>query len=177
MPSESNLLLSRVWCNLFRLSLFLSMIKGKELVMFVKANPEMSRTQLARSTGYVGVTKSGKTRVLVQAFYDALTEAQGLSIKNGHPGIGAGKSAQYATTVHKSGIVLVGKAYTAEFGAEPGDVFGIEIREDGIWLPLKERDLQLRKATVPAVSSVPEDEEEELEEEEEDSLLNVLAAA
>lgn len=151
------------------------MIKGKELVAFVKANPEMSRTQLARTAGYVGVSKAGKPRVLVQAFYDALTEAQGLSIKNGHPGVGAGKAAQYATTVHKSGIVLVGKAYTAEFGAEPGDVFGIEIREDGIWLQLKERDLQMRQMAVPAVSSVPVEEEEQ--EEDADTLLNVLAAA
>lgn len=164
--------MSRSRCNLFRLSLLLSMIKGKELVAFVQANPEMSRTQLARSAGYLGVSKTGKPRVLVQAFYDALTEAQGLSIKNGHPGIGAGKAAQYATTVHKSGIVLVGKAYTAEFGAEPGDVFGIEIREDGIWLQLKERDLQVRKMAAPAVSSVPAEEEEDP-----DTLLNVMAAA
>lgn len=141
------------WCGCF----LLHMLTGAELIALVKANPEMNRTQLAKTAGYVQTKEDGKKKVLVQKFYDALLEAQGLAIKNGHPGIGNGKTAQHLTTVHKSGILLVGKSYTKEFGAEPGDVFGIEVREDGIWLPLKERDLELRKeAAECAVTAAAE---------------------
>lgn len=125
------------------------MLTGSELTAFVKANPDLNRTQLARKAGYVSKTAEGKNKVLVQQFYDALLTAQGLPIRNGHPGIGNGKTAQHMTTVHKSGIILVGKAYTKQFGAEAGDVFGIEVREDGIWLPLKERDVEVRKQVAP----------------------------
>lgn len=125
------------------------MLTGSELIAFVKDNSDLNRTQLARKAGYVSQTADGKTKVLVQQFYDALLSAQGLPIRNGHPGIGNRKTAQHMTTVHKSGILLVGRAYTKEFGAEPGDVFGIEVREDGIWLPLKERDLGVRKQAAP----------------------------
>lgn len=142
------------------------MLQGSELIAFVKANPELNRTQLACKAGYVTQTPEGKKKVLVQQFYDAVLEAQGLPIKNGHPGIGSGKNAQYLTTVHKSGILLVGKSYTGEFGAEPGDVFGIEIREDGIWLALKERDVEVRKQAVPAECTIPAAEAEEEDEEE-----------
>lgn len=145
------------------------MLQGKDLIEFVKENPELNRTQLARKAGYVTTTPEGKKKVLVQQFYDAVLEAQGLPIKNGHPGIGSGKNAQYLTTVHKSGILLVGKSYTNEFGAEPGDVFGIEIREDGIWLPLKERDVEVRKQ-APAECAMPVVVQEE---EEEDELVAV----
>ncbi len=139
------------------------MLKEKALIAFVKDNPELNRTQLARKAGYVSAGKDGKVKVQVQAFYDALVEAQGLSIKNGHPGIGSGKNAQYMTTVHKSGILLVGKSYTSEFGAESGDVFGIEIREDGIWLPLKERDVEVRKQAECSLAAIEAEEEEDEE--------------
>lgn len=130
------------------------MLTGSDLIQFVKANPDFNRSQLARGAGYVATTESGKTKVLVQQFYDALLEAQGMPIKNGHPGITNGKAAKHMTTVHKSGILLIGKTYVAEFGAEPGDVFGIEVREDGIWMPLKERDVDLRKQNPVSECSV-----------------------
>lgn len=123
------------------------MLTGPDLIKLVKDNPELNRTQLAKAAGYVRLADDGKEQVLVQRFYDALLTAQGLPIKKGTPGAGVGKKAQHKTTVHKTGILLVGKVYTEEFGAEPGDVFGIEVREDGIWLPLQERDVELRQST------------------------------
>lgn len=134
------------------------MLVGAELIDFVKQNPEMNRSQLAKGAGYVRTTEDGKEQVLVQKFYDSLLTAQGMPIKKGKPGAGLGKRAQHETTVHKSGILLIGKVYTAEFGAEPGDTFGIEVRDDGIWLPLKERDVTVRRqvAAAEALEAVAE---------------------
>lgn len=120
------------------------MLTGSQLIQLVKSNPDLNRSQLAKKAGYVRTTDEGKEQILVQRFYDALLTAQGMPIKKGKTGAG-GKTAQYETSVHKSGILLVGKTYTAEAGFEPGDVFGIEVREDGIWLPLKERELVERR--------------------------------
>lgn len=120
------------------------MLTGPELIKLVKANPEANRSQLAKLAGYVSVSeKDGKERLLLMKFQDALLEAHGTTIKKGNPGAG-GKAARYETTVHASGVLLIGKTYTQEFSAEPGDTFGIEVREDGIWLPLLERDAEAR---------------------------------
>jgi hypothetical protein len=123
------------------------MLTGSQLIQLVKSNPDLNRSQLAKKAGYVRTTDEGKEQILVQRFYDALLTAQGMPIKKGKTGAG-GKTAQYETSVHKSGILLVGKTYTAEAGFEPGDVFGIEVRDDGIWLQLKERDVAARKDTT-----------------------------
>lgn len=113
------------------------MLKGDKLLQLIKSNPEMTKTELAREAGYVKTTDEGKEHVLLQQFYDACFEAHGTPIKSGRGT--AGKARGYETSVHQSGILLVGKSYLQEFGAEYGDIFGIEVREDGIWLPLKER--------------------------------------
>jgi hypothetical protein len=123
------------------------MLTGQQLLALVKANPDMTRTELAKEAGYVRTTDDGKEQVLLQQFYDACFEAHGTPIKSGR-GL-KGKSAQYETTVHQSGILLIGKTYTKEFGADFGDTFGIEVREDGIWLPLKERDPNPVKVAKP----------------------------
>ena len=134
------------------------MLTGAALIKLVKDNPELNRSQLARKAGYMTETKEGKSKPAIQLFYDALLEAQGLTIRNGHPGIGGGKVSQNLTTVHKSGILLVGKSYVKDFGGEPGDVFGIEVRDDGIWLPLKEREVELRKVVADAEEEEEDDE-------------------
>ena len=132
------------------------MLSGAELIQFVKSNPDLNRSQLAKGAGYIRVTEEGKEQVLVQKFYDSLLAAQGMPIKKGTPGgTSPGKKAKHETTVHKTGILLVGAVYTAEFGAEPGDTFGIEVRDDGIWLPLKERDVAVRQQKAPEVVSLP----------------------
>lgn len=110
------------------------MLKGKELIAFIKANPGLGKAELARGAGYVRITEDGKEQLLITAFYDASMAAHGTPIKSK----GMGKNPQYQTTVHASGILLVGKNYIKEFDAAPGDIFGIELRDDGIWLPLLE---------------------------------------
>jgi bifunctional DNA-binding transcriptional regulator/antitoxin component of YhaV-PrlF toxin-antitoxin module len=63
--------------------------------------------------------------------YQALLEAKGVAIKGGRR---PGKAAQFETTVHKTGVILIGKTYSQEFGVEPGDVLDIVISEDSIQL-------------------------------------------
>ena len=128
------------------------MLSGDLLLQLVKGNPDLSRTELAKKAGYVRVTEDGKEQVLLQQFYDACFTAHGTPIKSGR-GL-HGKPVAYQTTVHQSGILLIGNSYTKEFGADPGDVFGIEVREDGIWLPLKERDPQ-PKTKAAKLKAVP----------------------
>lgn len=107
------------------------MISGQDLIAFVKQHEGLSQTELARAAGYVRTTEAGKEQVLVKAFYDALLKAQGLKIVVGKA---PGKVAQYETTVHRSGIVLVGKTYTQKFGLEAGDSLKIVLEGDSIRL-------------------------------------------
>lgn len=111
------------------------MLSGPELLQFVKANPDMAKTELARQAGYVTTTakgqNAGKERLLEKAFYNALVAAQGVQLKTGRA---PGKTAQFETTVHRNGIVLLGKTYTEKFGVEPGAVLSIQIDDEGIHL-------------------------------------------
>ena len=143
------------------------MLEGKELIAFIKAHPELGKTELARAAGYTRTAEDGKEQILIAAFYDASMAAHGTPIKS--RGVSNGKRPQYQTTVHASGILLVGKNYTKEFDAKPGDVFGIEIKDDGIWLPLLEESPGVAAAT-PVARTAPVAPEPELEDEDEDDL-------
>jgi hypothetical protein len=68
------------------------MLKGAELIAFVKANDEMNQMELARGAGYVRVTKSGREQVLVKKFYNELLAAKGMPIAVGKT---PGKSALF----------------------------------------------------------------------------------
>lgn len=112
-------------------SVFIPMLTGQELVAFVKANGEMDQSELARETGYTRVAANGKERIMSKQLYQALLEAKGVAIKVGRR---PGKAAQFETTVHKTGVILIGKTYSQKFGVEPGDVLDIVISEDEIRL-------------------------------------------
>jgi ABC-type lipoprotein release transport system permease subunit len=107
------------------------MLVGKALIDYVRTNDHLNQTELAEGAGYVKTTSTGRTQVMVKQFYNALLAAQGLSIEVGKA---PGKTAQYETTVHKSGIILLGKTYSKKFGIEPGDVLDIILEEDSIRL-------------------------------------------
>lgn len=107
------------------------MLTGQELVKFVKGNPELNKSQLAKGAGYTRTDEEGKSVVLIQAFYDALLEAQGLSIKKGQL---RGRPAANQVSVQRNGIVVLGKRYTANFGVNPGDIFEIAMDDDAIRL-------------------------------------------
>jgi hypothetical protein len=107
------------------------MLTGQELLAFVKANGDMDQSELAREAGYMRVADSGKERIMAKQFCEALLEAKGVAIKVGRR---PGKTAQFETTVHKTGVILIGKTYSQKFGVEPGDVLDIVISENAIRL-------------------------------------------
>ncbi len=73
--------------------------------------------------------KDGSERLNFTAFYEALLEAKGVSLgEGGGKARGkAGRKLSYIATVQANGNLLVGKAYTALLGLEPGDDFEIKL--------------------------------------------------
>ena len=105
------------------------MLRGNELLSKVRALGDVSKSELVRSCGYVGGRKDGGERLNFTAFYEALLEAKGVSL-----GEGASKGTRkpgrkptYVATVQGNGNLLVGKAYTALLGLQPGDAFEIRL--------------------------------------------------
>lgn len=108
------------------------MLTGADLINFVKANPQLTQRQLAKAAGYTRTSaESGKEQILEKAFYQALLRANGMELQTGKP---TGKTARYETTVHRSGVVLVGKTYVNRFGLKPGDELVIALEDDSIRL-------------------------------------------
>ena len=83
---------------------------------------DASKSDLVRACGYVSTKKDGSERLNFTAFYEALLEAKGVSLGDGGGRGGkAGRKLSYVTKVQFNGNLLVGKAYTAMLGLEPGD--------------------------------------------------------
>ena len=105
------------------------MLRGNELLSKVRELGEVSKSELVRSCGYVSTKQDGGDRLNFTAFYEALLEAKGVNF-----GEGAGKAPRkpgrkltYVATVQGNGNLLVGKAYTALLGLQPGDEFEIRL--------------------------------------------------
>jgi hypothetical protein len=107
------------------------MLTGAALISFVKENEDMNQMELARGAGYVRTTKTGRDQVLVKKFYNELLAAKGMPIAIGKT---PGKSALYETSVHKSGVILLGKTYSEKFGLKPGDGLRIDVEDECIKL-------------------------------------------
>jgi hypothetical protein len=107
------------------------MLTGQELLDFVAEHEELNQNQLAQAAGYTRITKTDKKQVLVGRFNQALLKAKGVNVRVGRA---PGKTAQYTTTVHKSGVVLVGRIYSEKFGLEPGNELDIVLEDDCIKL-------------------------------------------
>lgn len=100
-------------------------LTGAELIKFVQANEGVGRISLAKKAGYTRVNKKGEEVADVGKFYNALFEAQGLQLASKR-GCRLSNTRSYETTVHASGILLIGKTYTKEAQLTPGDVFRIK---------------------------------------------------
>ena len=112
------------------------MLTGADLLAKVKELGDVSKSDLVRSCGYVSSKKDGAERLNFTAFYEALLEAKGVSLGDGG-GKGRGKggrSLSYVTKIQFNGNLLVGKAYTAQLGLEPGDEFEIKLGRKQIQL-------------------------------------------
>jgi len=104
-------------------------LTGSELISKLKELGDASKSDLVRAAGFVSTKKDGSERLNFTAFYEALLEAKGVSLGDGS-GKGRGKGGRtlsYVATVQGNGNLLVGKAYTALLGLEPGDEFEIKL--------------------------------------------------
>ena len=111
-------------------------LAGTELLAKVKELGDVSKSDLVRSAGYVSTKKDGTERLNFTAFYEALLEAKGMHFGAGSSG-GKGKpgrSLSYASKIQYNGNLMVGKAYTAQLGLEPGDEFEIKLGRKQIQL-------------------------------------------
>ncbi len=106
-----------------------TMLTGSDLLAKVKELGDASKSELVRQCGYVSSKKDGTERLNFTAFYEALLEAKGMTLGDaGGKGKGkGGRSLSYVATVQGNGNLLVGKAYTALLGLEPGDEFEIKL--------------------------------------------------
>jgi hypothetical protein len=105
------------------------MLTGSDLLAKVKELGDVSKTELVRSCGYVSTKKDGSERLNFTAFYEALLEAKGFNLGEaaGKTRGKAGRKLSYIATVQGNGNLLVGNAYTAMLGLEPGDEFQIKL--------------------------------------------------
>jgi hypothetical protein len=101
---------------------------GADLLAKVKELGDASKSDLVRSTGYVSTKKDGTERLNFTAFYEALLEAKGVGFGGDSSGPGKpGRKLSFTTKVQFNGNLMVGKAYTAMLGLEPGDEFEIKL--------------------------------------------------
>ena len=111
------------------------MLTGTDLLAKVKELGDVSKTELATQCGYVSKKKDGSDRVNFTAFYEALLGAKGVELGAGSAGIGkGGRKLSYIATVQGNGNLLIGKAYPAMLGLEPGDEFEIKLGKKAIRL-------------------------------------------
>jgi hypothetical protein len=112
------------------------MLTGSDLLARVKELSDVSKSELVRACGYVSTKKDGSERLNFTAFYEALLEAKGMSLGSSESkGRGkAGRSLSFATKVQFNGNLMVGSAYTAQLGLEPGDEFEIKLGRKQIQL-------------------------------------------
>ena len=100
-------------------------LQGSELLKFVDENEGLGRIALARGAGYIRTNRKGEEVADTSKFYNALFDAQGLKLSS-RRGFRGGPAKTYETTVHASGILLIGRGYTEEAKLKPGDVFRIK---------------------------------------------------
>ncbi len=105
------------------------MLTGTELLAKVKELGDVSKSDLVRGCGYVSTKKDGTERLNFTAFYEALLEAKGMNLGAGSGGGKGrpGRQLSYVTKVQFNGNLMVGKAYTAQLGLQPGDAFEIKL--------------------------------------------------
>jgi hypothetical protein len=103
------------------------MLTGPELLAKVKDLDKASKTELVRASGYVSTKEDGSERLNFTAFYEALLEARGIHLGPGRGDGTPGRRLSYVTHVLFNGNLLIGKAYTAQLGLQPGDPFQIQL--------------------------------------------------
>jgi hypothetical protein len=102
-------------------------LTGADLLALVKEMPEASKSDLVRAAGYVSIKKDGTERINFTAFYEALLNAKGFDFGANTGGGRPGRQLSYGTKVQFNGNLMVGRAYVAQMGFNPGDEFQIKL--------------------------------------------------
>ena len=110
------------------------MLTGSDLLTKVKELGDASKTDMAVACGYVSKKKDGSDRVNFTAFYEALLSAKGVELGGSSSVDMGGRKLSYTAKVQGNGNLLVGKAYTAMLGLEPGAEFDIKLGKKAIRL-------------------------------------------
>jgi hypothetical protein len=103
-------------------------LTGEALLQKVKELDHLSKEEKARQCGYLSATKTGKLRVNMMKFQNALLDAMGMELdgKGERSGRG-GRTASYRISVQSNGNLLIGAAYTKQMDLKPGDEFLISL--------------------------------------------------
>lgn len=102
-------------------------LEGKALLQKVKELSDVPRRQRAKECGYYTQNKSGKVRVNLTAFYDAVLAAKGVPLDPERTKDGRGREATFRVSVHRNGQIVIGSSYTEKMGLKPGDEFEIKL--------------------------------------------------
>lgn len=102
-------------------------LTGKALLQKVEQLSTLPRRETARRCGYVSQTKTGKSRVSLTEFYDAILAAKGMVLDPSAKQDKRGREPTYRASVHQNGQLIIGPAYTEQLGAQPGDEFEINL--------------------------------------------------
>jgi AbrB-like transcriptional regulator len=102
-------------------------LTGKALKLKLKELSDLSKSETAKGCGYYSIDKSGKVKVNLTKFYDAVLQSTGINVNENSKVDRRGREASYRATVHQNGQLLIGAAYTKALNLSPGDEFEIKI--------------------------------------------------
>jgi hypothetical protein len=100
---------------------------GRVLTDKIKELSHLPKRQTAIGCGYYTIAPSGRQRVNLSGFYDAVLQAKGIKLETNSDGDGRGRVASYRITVHQNGQIVIGAAYTRAMKGKPGDEFEIKL--------------------------------------------------
>jgi hypothetical protein len=102
-------------------------LTGKALKLKLKELSDLPKSETAKGCGYYSIDKSGKVKVNLTKFYDAVLQSTGINVNEDSKVDRRGREASYRATVHQNGQLLIGAAYTKALNLSPGDEFEIKI--------------------------------------------------
>ncbi len=103
-------------------------LAGEALLKKVKELDHLSKEEKARECGYLTTTKTGRSRVNIMKFQNALLDAMGMELDGKGDGTGrGGRTPSYRISVQSNGNLLIGAAYTKQMDLHSGDEFLITL--------------------------------------------------
>jgi hypothetical protein len=112
-------------------------LQEKDLLELIRHHSGKSLKQLAQLAGYTTTTKTGRQRVKMLAFQNAVLSANNISFKADEAevnGAGCGRKAIYRIQVQKNGNLLISATYARQMGLLPGMEFKIQLGRRNIKL-------------------------------------------